>query len=333
MAASPAPLIGNVLSYILILLMIYLLFYSIEIKRKGLNLDTLPPEVPPPAPRPEPPKSGPALFYIEPSPVPGQQIPYPTISQFDPDRDLSIVIPIHDFEWGIADLLNSILTYFTNQMLTFEILVVDICSLDHTRDRVLEIASQTDKLRLLTIPYLLSSSSACLIGATRTRGASVFLFNTDDQISIESFPLFHEQLLRPINPTIVIGCWLATRSQDILRSTLNVWLEVITSAVLRLAGVRYRASDHCRSFLMTREAVRSIFSQISVVTQEYDIEILVAAARSGVEMRTAVLGTANPRVDSVSSINRLDQLWVALVTLVSYTIGNRRRVILPPRTV
>jgi hypothetical protein len=69
----------------------------------------------------------------------------------------------------------------------------------------------------------------------------------------------------------------------ILKSTLNALLQFAAERLLATVGIAARA--HARTFLMTRDAARIIYSVIRLTIASYHIEMLVVAAIVGIEVK------------------------------------------------
>jgi glycosyltransferase involved in cell wall biosynthesis len=188
-------------------------------------------------------------FYIEPSPVPGQRIPYPTLSNIDEELELSVVVPVRNLEHDIRGVLESIADYFSKRWaVRYEVLVVDICSSDGAHDAALAFALERDGVRILRVPRPLSGSAACVIGCLRTRGRWIFVFNPLDRVPIAEYAAFEGRMrdaMRRSRGVLVAGRWRdAPENYAVLRSTFNALLESLTARLLWAAGVKERADVH-----------------------------------------------------------------------------------------
>jgi hypothetical protein len=325
------PFIGNLLSYILLALLIYLLYYSYRYRDSTSESADLPGVARPKgscASAPEPPRQR-VEFYIEPSPIEGQKIPFPSIYNIDEELDLSIVVPVKNCASKLSDYLQPISEYFAGRTFTYEIIVVDCCSSDGTHANALTYANEHQFVRVLRISRWTAASTAIMVGCTRTRGRWIFLYNPGDGIDVAEFAAF-ETKLRSLLPfsreALVAGAWRAAPEDfSILRSTFNIWLQWLTERFLSLAGVKESACKHARTFLMTRPAAQLMFSLLKLSVTCYDHEILVLAARIGMEVKSAKLNAANPYRYDTPSEERLDEIIVVAQALLTY-VGRSKEV-------
>jgi hypothetical protein len=269
-------------------------------------------------------------FYIEPSPVPGQRIPYPTLSNIDEELDLSVVVPVRNLEHDIRGALDSIVDYFSNcPAVRYEVLVVDICSSDQTHNTALAFALEHDGVRILKIPQPVSGSLACAVGCLRTRGRWIFLFNPLDRVPITEYASFEECMrsgIRRSRAVVVAGRWRdAPENYAVLRSTFNALLESLTAWLLCAAGVKERACRHARTFMITREAARVVYSVLRMTLEAYDIEVLVVAAKMGMKIKTVQLQVEDQYRYTTSSAERIGHVLSVLNAMLMHSWSGKKR--------
>jgi glycosyltransferase involved in cell wall biosynthesis len=309
MGDADVPFIADFLSTLLFLAVVFVFFYSFWL--------TSPESRPAPAPEPD---LGPLEFYIEPSPVPGQKIPYPVFAHTDPELDYSVVILVQNLASEITALLQSIQVYFANRpSLTYESLVIDLCSSDGTRDTALAFADEDAHVRVLYINRDLAASLACRIGVRRTRGRFIFLLNPRDQISIQSldrYLLKAERVLSHDDRVLVIGSWVFENEDgEILRSTLNRVLEYATGTLLTWAHLKSSGCRHSRTLFFTRTAAKLLYANMRLQVAPYDIELIVTALTSRMRVKIAKLEDRDPFRYTTSSLERIDQVAAVLLSL------------------
>jgi hypothetical protein len=269
-------------------------------------------------------------FYIEPSPVPGQRIPYPTLSNVDEELDLSVVVPVRNLEHDIRAALDSIVDYFSNRpAVRYEVLVVDICSSDQTHDTALAFALEHDGVRILKIPQSVSGSLACAVGCLRTRRLWIFLFNPFDRVPITEYASFEECMrsgIRRSRAVVVAGRWRdAAENYAVLRSTFNALLESLTAWLLCAAGVKEPACRHARTFMITREAARVVYPVLRMKLEAYDIEVLVVAAEMGMKIKTVQLQAEDQYRYTTSSAERIEHVLSVLNVILMHSWSGKDR--------
>jgi hypothetical protein len=271
------------------------------------------------------PRPTPFDFCIEPSPIPGQRIPYPTIAHIDEELDLSVVIPVINYEHNILEVLQKASDYFDAfPSLTYEIMIVDGHSTDSTREKALDFAENHRSVRLLHIPRPVAMSSACLIALIRTRGRAIFLFNPLDGIPITAYSKYRaklENVLKFSNRIFIVGQWKKIpENYAILRSAINIFLEWVLQKLFALAAVRESARNHARTFIMTREAIRAICMAMKMAAMSYDVEMLMLCAKLGIEVRAAKLDQSDAYKYTTTSGERADQVVIALQALITNVV-------------
>jgi glycosyltransferase involved in cell wall biosynthesis len=313
MSERDVPIISDLLSTLLFLAVLFVVVYSFWLANPDPDKETKLSSGDSVLPDGDP---GPLEFFIEPSSIPGQKIPYPISSPSGPELDYSIIVIAQDIASEIAALLESIQVYFAQRpSVTYESIVLDIFSGDGTREAALAFAEQDPCVRVLHINQKVSHTLACVNALARVRGNFIFLWNPSDQISIQSLARY-ESRITDDDRLLVIGGWLF-ESEDyrILRSTLNCFLEFATEKLLALANLKASASRHSRTFLFTRDAARLICSKVRLDIESYNIEFLVVAAAWRVRVRVAKLEDRDPLKYSTPSLLRWEQLLATVYCL------------------
>jgi hypothetical protein len=262
-------------------------------------------------------------FYIEPSPVPGQRIPYPTISDTSEELDLSVVVLMSDRSSTIVDILQSLFECFdSSPSVRYEIMIVDINSKDDTHEKALAFALNHPSVRILRIARTTPTGPACAVACRRTRGHLIFLYNPLDRIPIGEYSQY-EQTIRSVmkfsNTPLIAGRWRDIPDDDsVFQSTFNVMLEWVTRLLLRIAGVKASACSHARTFLMTRRSTHRIFAAVDPASDASDLEMLTAAARKGLAVRTAKLGAVDAYRGTPLSRERFGHIQIVLKGIAAY---------------
>ena len=138
-------------------------------------------------------------YYIEPSPVSGEGIPFPSV--FDiPEVYTTFVVPAYNEEKRIIPMLQETIEYLRrrqqeNQSFTWEIIVVDDGSKDRTAEIVLGFALQHPQIRLLKQPVNMGKGAAVQAGALHSRGRYILMVDADGATKIDEFGELEKKML------------------------------------------------------------------------------------------------------------------------------------------
>ena len=330
------PLFADLLSYFLLAGLIYLFVYSLRLREHLKRKAQLPEPVEPVEPtQPQPPilqiRPNEFEFFIEPSPIPGQKIPFPTIAESEADLDLSIVIPVRNPGPGILAVLQCFVNFLAQRKnFRYEIVVVDLFSRDTTRADCVAFAETHKEVRVLHVPFRCLMNVGIVIGILRTRGKLVYLFNVSDGVRIEMLEQYEEKMNRGLqksNKVVVCGLWTEEEKcgddELMRRSTLNYCMEWLERWLMSWI-VDDDLCEHARTFLMTREAVDLIGSTLQIPAESYDMELLVIAAVTNMCIKGTRLSLEDPRKDAIESMDRVDNVVSILVAVFMYYTGSWR---------
>lgn len=266
-------------------------------------------------------------FIIEPSPIPGERVVYPTIAKNGIEVNLSILIPARNAATRIIKILDSFTTMLNSRSdFSYEIIVVDLNSSDTTRKDSIQYATTHNQVRVLHVPFNCHMGPGVLIGMLRTRGSNIFIYNIDDGIPATCLSEFERKLqtgMAQSRHVFVVGNWLRSRA-DVpgTRSSLNIFLEWLVKWLLSWL-VKEEQADHARTILLTREAARTIGRSIIISSETYSIEMVTAAALGKMEMKTVKLDVNDPRrwERPVESGQRLDDALMLMSCLFLHWTG------------
>jgi hypothetical protein len=335
MASPDPPFIANFVAFLLVVALVYLFYYSWMLKKTGASLELPVPTTldgRSPAGRrrigARPGLYTDATFYIEPSPIPGQKIPFPSIYAAGREVSVSVVMAIRNKGHEILSILQKFTEHFT-QVLgqgpgKFEILIVDNGSSDNTRELVVAFAADHEEVRLLHLPRFAPLTLASRIGCTAARGGLIWLYYLNDRVPISEFNNYFAELKRDDGgdgpqEVLVVGSWKPTKTDySILRSTLNIILEYLTAVVIGYTDIDESAKSHSRTFLMTREAARIIWGSMHGTGHYYDLEALIIATKAEIDVRCVGLSSGDPWKYCTPSFDRFDQFLTALEAYVMH---------------
>jgi hypothetical protein len=242
--------------------------------------------------------------------------------------DFSIVVPASTFGNDLIDFIEQIVYYFHNRPASFEVLVLDLSSAEQNHDIVVSYAAEHPELHIMRIPHGVYPGTACMVCCLRSRGRLIFLFNPSDKIPIAKLEAYENKLLlgRNIsNMVVVAGRWRDDPDDySILRSSLNIYSESLTSLFQKLNGVKPTALAHAQTFLLTRDAVRVAFMAHAAAITSYDLELAVIASKTQIEFKTVKLNLADPFRYTMATKDRVIRAVEALEVLIWWMFPSRK---------
>ncbi len=190
--------------------------------------------------------------------------------------ELSVIIPAYNEETRLPRTLESVHSYLTKRGRSFEIIVVDDGSLDHTVDEVETFAETHEHVRVLSYAPNKGKGHAVRIGMLAASGSVIIFNDADGSSPIEEI----EKLEHSIDCgfDIAIGSRAKpdkTRKVDALtyRKYIGNTFNLIVQSLV-LPGIH----DTQCGFKMFRHAVaRDIFSVAQMDGFAFDVEVLYIA--------------------------------------------------------
>ncbi|MCX7634210.1 MAG: glycosyltransferase family 2 protein [Syntrophales bacterium] len=107
--------------------------------------------------------------------------------------DLSIVVPLYNEEGSITALYGALTSVLTSMGLTYEIILVDDGSTDGTPEQAEIIASQDDRVRIITLSRNFGHMTALTAGLDHAIGRAVITMDGDLQHPPELLPVLVER--------------------------------------------------------------------------------------------------------------------------------------------
>ena len=222
-------------------------------------------------------------YYIEPSPVNGESIPFPTVFEI-PEVYVTFVVPAYNESKRITPMLQETISYLQKRKqndsnFTWEIIVVDDGSKDNTSDIVLGFSNENPEIRLLRQPYNMGKGAAVQAGALHSRGRMILMIDADGATKIEEFGELEKKLLQlqqTNKEAIVVGSRAhlegTAKSQ---RTSIRNFLGMAFHLLIWLTGVHGIQDTQCGFKLFSREAARWLFPNQHIQRWCFDPELLV----------------------------------------------------------
>ena len=203
---------------------------------------------------------------------------------------LTVVIPAYNEEQRIEVTLTETIAFLNEKQqkdrsFTYEVIVVDDCSVDRTVDVVLDAVKRysIDHIRLLELQHNHGKGGAIRKGVMRARGEFVLFADADNATEIRDY----DKLARVLedvqscgqNGVVVCGSRAHLEEQAIakrhpLRNLLMHGFHLIVST-LCIKNVR---DTQCGFKLFDRTAARVLFPPMHIERWAFDVELLYLAA-------------------------------------------------------
>ncbi len=198
--------------------------------------------------------------------------------------ELSLIIPAFNEAQRIAPTLRRFHRFLAARPASFEILVVDDGSTDHTVALVAALADELPGLRVLCSPANRGKGHAVRLGMLAAGGRVRLFSDADGSTSIEELDALLLALAEGAD--VAIGSrYLAgsrvTRPQPWFR---RAWSRLVNRVVQRtlLPGV---ADTHCGFKAFTAAAAAHIFGACTINGWSFDLEVLARARALGLRIR------------------------------------------------
>ena len=324
--SSDPPFIANFLSFLLFAACIFIFIYALVL-RIGSSRKPAKSKMQPRAQTTQQPIKEPQ-FFIEPSPIPGENIPFPSVYD-PPELQYSIIIPVRNEAERIFSLLSEVYEYFSTLGSesfdnTFEVIVADNSSTDETHDISVNFAREHPEFRVLSLPSLCTLRQTISAAGMSTRGKCTFLYIPFQDIPISIFETYLRSApdFYDTSNFIVVGRYKGnSESDESKRSSLSLFCESFTNFLLDIYGVNSSARNICGSVLFTREASKAIFTGLKATLSGYDYEMLIVAKEANVKIKVVQLDLENEFSSKAKTSYRIDTLLSVIQSMLSYKFG------------
>ncbi len=195
---------------------------------------------------------------------------------------LSIVVPAYNEARRLPPFLQRMVAYLDRRHLTYEILVVDDGSRDHTAQVVELFAQQSPNVRLILLPCNRGKGAAVRRGMQAARGTVQLFADADGATPIEELAYLESALTAGAD--LAIGS-RALASQDPTYTVQARWhrsaLGSLFNAIVQRLGLRDIADTQCGFKLFRRSVAQDLFSVTCVDGYAFDLELLYLARQRG----------------------------------------------------
>lgn len=193
---------------------------------------------------------------------------------------LSIVIPAFNEETRISKYLIEILIYLKSQKISYEIIVVDDGSIDHTAKIVAAFVPENDCVKLIRIPFNRGKGFAVKTGMLSAKGQFRLFADADGATPITELEVLKKAL--DMGADIAIASRSLHRNCCVVRAQLH--RKVMGAAfnfLVNLLAVRSINDTQCGFKLFTAEAATNVFPLQRIDDFGFDVEVLYISHKKG----------------------------------------------------
>lgn len=133
--------------------------------------------------------------------------------------DLSVVVPVKNEEENIFPLIEEIMAALEGKI-AYEIIYVDDGSDDQTPQKLLDMKTRTDKLRVVTHAQSCGQSTAVRSGVKQARGRFIATLDGDGQNDPANIPALYDVLVKADNPDLLLMAGHRKKRHD---SAFKLW--------------------------------------------------------------------------------------------------------------
>lgn len=232
------------------------------------------------------------LIYVSST---GKRHPFESTLESEASVYLSIIIPAYNEEARLPIMMNKTLAYLETRKtksseFTYELLIVDDASQDHTYDIAVAIASQNPdhNIRVLRSVQNHGKGGAIRKGVLRCRGRYILFVDADGATEITDFDKL-ERSIHQIEQTSDLGLVMGSRAhledeakatRHVLRNTLMHGFHLIVSTLC----VQTIRDTQCGFKLFNRDTARILFPPLHIERWAFDVELLYLAEKLGIPM-------------------------------------------------
>jgi dolichol-phosphate mannosyltransferase len=221
--------------------------------------------------------------------------------------DLSIVIPVHNEQDNLAQLINEIVMVMPRALPqpVYEIIVVDDGSTDSTRDEIVPLMDKLTALRVIAHSRRAGKSSALKTGFDAARGAWIATLDGDGQNDPADLACLWSEIAA--GPITVIYAGVRRRRND---GVVKKFTSLFANAIRRRA-LRDNSRDTGCGFKVLPAALVAALPYFDNMHRFFP----ALARRHGYEVREVLIND-RPRLHGRSKYGLFDRAAVALLDLI-----------------
>lgn len=315
MAIEP-PFIGNLLSYLVILMLLFILYYSFE-WRKIENRIANQPELNQPI-RQETQKKGKenqTIYSIHDPPT-----FYMSIVILNTKIDIDMLKYIEKIDFIMTNKLEN------DPSKTFEIIVAFLPqeNSDYLQETLIQLSKQKNYIRFFKILPNYGYNAIFYRGVARSRGKYVFVINADDNLDMDDIEKYfeaQESISSSSNDySMIIGRFSKSNDEYEYPSNLCEFLEAVRCYILNFYNIQDEYFIHSNSVMYSRETARMILANMQVDGLAYIEESLLLCKKSAIYTSLVQL-KAKDNHWPITSLQRIEGIFDIFRTILFYYTG------------
>lgn len=233
---------------------------------------------------------------------------------------MSVVIPAFNEERSLPGTLNSVLGYLKKQNYSWEVILSDDGSSDHTKELFAEFQKSFPELELVGSQENRGKGFAVKNGVLHSRGELVLFMDADNSTKIneieKAFPLLAPDGSRPVLSTadIVIG---SRRLKDSKITVFQPWHRRFLGEVFRIftkVMFDFHYDDTQAGFKVFNRKAQKAFELQTISGFSFDVELLFLAKKLGLKVSEIPIQWENNSHSHVS-FKRMIQAMIDLIKL------------------
>jgi dolichyl-phosphate beta-glucosyltransferase len=214
--------------------------------------------------------------------------------------DISLVIPAYNEQARLASTLDKAAIYLSDRGLSYEILVVD----DGSRDHTVDVAREFDdcEVRVIRHKQNRGKGAAVRTGILASCGDKVLLSDADGSTPIRELEKLESRLSESplvFGSRAVEGAEVR-RHQPFYRELMGKTF----NRIIRLVGVRGVNDTQCGFKLLAGDVARELAAELTIDGFAYDVELVWLARRRGfsiAEVGVVWVNSPDSKVDPIRS--------------------------------
>lgn len=216
------------------------------------------------------------------------------------DIFLSVIIPAYNEEQRLPHTLEAVTAYLKKQSYSWEILIVDDGSRDHTADLVKAASIVDSRTKLLQYGKNRGKGYAVRFGMTHAAGTYRLFMDADNSTTIDHFEQFLPYLKSGYDVVIgsrdVAGAQIATHQpawKELLGDLGNLWIQFWAISGIKDTQAGFK--------IFTARAAQDVFPYLTIDRWGFDVEALAVARRKGYRISEQPIRWVNDPNSKVSS--------------------------------